>query len=184
MVVRVGRAHAADWVKERLAGLAGTRWVGLDGLGAAGKTTLAGEIAAAVTGAVVVSVDDFGRADVRGWDRDLFSSAVIEPLQAGRPARYQRWDLLHDVGTDWVEVPPGGPVIVEGVSATDVRVPLSWDLVLWVDVPEDLRRARIAARDDPGLMVRWEHDWWPSEQAYAASQQPWLRADAIIADPG
>ena len=183
MVDRITPAEAPAWVRARLAGLDGTRWVGVDGLGAAGKTTLAGRIAAALSGAVVVGVDDFARADRPDWDRDLFTTAVVEPLLAGRAARYQRWDLLTDRGLDHVSVPPGRPVVVEGVSSTDERLPVPWDVVLWVAAAEDVRRARIAARDDPALLVRWEREWWPSEQAYAAAQQPWRRADAVVALP-
>ena len=181
MPQRLGPDEAPAWVAARLDGRAGTRWVGVDGFGAAGKSTLAQRIAAALPGARVVSVDDFGRAGVPGWDRALFRSRVLEPLLAGRPARYQRWDLLADAGRDWVEVPPQVPVVVEGVSATDTRVPVPWDTTLWLAVPRAERERRIRAREDyPALAERWRTEWWPSEQAYAAAQQPWTRVDAIV----
>ena len=179
-VPRLAPDQVPGWVRSRLAGRTGTAWVGVDGFGAAGKTTLAHRVAAALPGAQVVAVDDFARADRPDWHRELFTAAVIEPLLAGGPARYQRWDLGTDTGLDWVVVQPGRPLVVEGVSSTDVRVPVPWDLVLWVDVPELVRRARIAARDTGVLLQRWEREWWPSEQAYALSQQPWLRADAVV----
>ena len=113
----------------------------MDGFGAAGKSTLAAAIADAV-GGVVVPVDDFGRVGVRGWDRELFIRQVLEPLTAGRPARYQAWDLVADAPLDWREVPPGLPVIVEGVSSTDARVPVPWNLTLWVEAS---RRGPLAA---------------------------------------
>jgi hypothetical protein len=106
---------------------------------------------------------------------------VLEPLRAGQPAGYRRWDLIVDAGLDWVEVPPGVPVVVEGVSATDARVPVPWDVTLWLDVPVAERERRIRARDTyPALEERWRTDWWPSEQAYAAAQQPWTRVDAVV----
>ena len=43
----------------------GTSWVGVDGKGASGKTTLAARIAAALPGSVIVHIDDFARPDVR-----------------------------------------------------------------------------------------------------------------------
>jgi hypothetical protein len=176
--------EAPAWVAARLRGRTGTRWVGVDGFGAAGKSTLARRIAAALPGARIITVDDFGRAGVRGWDRALFVASVLEPLRAGRPARYQRWDLVADVGLDWVEVAPGGPIVVEGVSATDDRVPVPWDATLWLEVPAAERLRRIARRDpDPALQERWRTDWWPSEQAYAAAQQPWTRVDAVVGSP-
>ena len=181
MPERLRLAATPEWVAARLRGRTGTRWVGVDGFGAAGKSTLARRIAAALPGARIVTVDDFGRAGVRGWDRALFTASVLEPLLAGRPARYQRWDLTADAGRDYVEVPAGVPVVVEGVSATDDRVPVPWDVTLWLDVPAAERQRRIAARDlDPVLRDRWRSDWWPSEQAYAAAQQPWTRVDAIV----
>ncbi len=173
--------EAPAWVAARLQGRTGTRWVGVDGFGAAGKSTLARRIAAVLPGARIVAVDDFGRAGVRGWDRALFTSAVLDPLRRGHPGRYQHWDLDADAGRDWVEVPPGVPVVVEGVSATDDRVPVPWDATLWLEVPAAERSRRIARRDpDPVRQERWRTDWWPSEQAYAAAQQPWTRVDAVI----
>jgi len=58
---------------------------------------------------------------------------------------------------------------------------VAWDVTLWVEAPEELRRRRIMARDDPLLLDRWQLDWWPSEQAYARSQRPQERVDAIVA---
>ena len=181
MAQRLGPEAVPAWVRARLAGRTGTRWVGVDGFGAAGKTTLARRIAAALPGAHVIEVDDFGRGGVPGWDRALFDAQVLVPLLAGQPARYQRWDLVADAGLDWVEVPPGVPVVVEGVSATDDRVPVPWDVTMWVAAPAGLRRRRILARDtDPALLERWRTDWLPGEQSYAAAQRPWLRADLIV----
>ena len=87
MTVRVGMAQAPGFVRDRLAGLRGTRWVGVDGKGAAGKTTLAAAVAAALDAAVVVHVDDFARRSVATWERDRFVAQVLVPLASGRPAR-------------------------------------------------------------------------------------------------
>ena len=76
-------------------------------------------------------------------------------------------------------MPSGVPVIVEGVSATDVRLPVPWDITLWVEVPAAVRRARIAERDGPALRERWLTDWIPMEEAYAADQRPWDRVDLV-----
>lgn len=181
MVERLRPVDVPGWVHDRLVGRYGTRWVGVDGFGAAGKSTLADALAAALPGSAVVTVDDFARAGVRGWDRDLFVASVLEPLSAGRPGRYQRWDLVAEAGREWLEVPPGGVLVVEGVSATDVRVPVPWDVTLWVDVPAAERERRIRLRDtDPVLRERWRTDWWPNEQAYGTEQRPWDRVDAVV----
>ena len=177
MPERLRLAAAPEWVAARLRGRTGTRWVGVDGFGAAGKSTLARRIAAALPGARIVAVDDFGRAGVRGWDRALFTASVLEPLLAGRPARYQRWDLVADAGRDYVEVPPGVPVVVEGVSATDDRVPVPWDVTLWLDVPAAERQRRIAARDArPGAAGALAHR--------LVAERAGVRGGPAAVDPG
>ena len=183
MGIHISADLAPSWVRDRLSGLTGTRWVGVDGFGAAGKSTLARRIAEVLSGSVVISIDDFAWGGISGWDRELFTTEVVEPLLRGRAARYRRWDLLADSPLDWVQVPVGVPLIVEGVSATDDRLGVPWDVTLWVDSPPDARQARILARDDPVLLERWRTDWWPSEQAYADAQRPQERVDAIVTSP-
>jgi uridine kinase len=158
---------------------AGTRWIGVDGKGASGKTTLAARIASALPGSVVVHIDDFARPDVRGWERDRFIAQVLEPLAAGRPACYQRWDFETDTGAEWHVVPAGVPVIVEGVSSTDVRLGVPWDFTIWVEVPYEVRLACARERDGEARMERWLTDWMPSEDAYEAEQHPQQRVDLI-----
>lgn len=167
-------------VQLALAGRAGTRWVGLDGLGAAGKTTLAHQLVEVLPGAVVVHVDDFARPDVPTWERDRFVAEVLRPLLAGRAARYRPADLITGALGPEVVVPPGAPVVVEGVSSTDVRLGVPWDLTIWLEVPEAERRRRIVARDSPELLERWRADWWPQEEAYVRAQRPAERTDLVV----
>jgi uridine kinase len=179
-VVPLTRADAAAWVSERLRDLPGTRWVGIDGLGAAGKTSFAAEIASMLPEAHIVHVDDFARPEMRGWEQERFVRQVVEPLLAGRPARYQRWDYIEDRGLNWVDVPVGVPVIVEGVSATDHRLPVPWDVTIWLDVSEAERHRRILARDNQTLLARWRDDWWPNEAAYEREQRPQKRPGMVV----
>ncbi len=175
-------------VRALLAGRPGTRWVGVDGLGASGKTTLAARVVAALPGAVVVHVDDFARPGTPGWDPvrsagweyARFVTQVLEPLQAGRSARYRGWDHTRTAPGPWRQVPTGVPVVVEGVAATDARTGVPWDVTVWLDVTEDERRRRILARDAPDVLELWRRAWWPSELAYVAGQNPAGRADVVV----
>jgi uridine kinase len=178
--VLVAAADLPALVAARLSGAAGTRWVGVDGFGAAGKTTLAAAVARAVPAAVVVHVDDFARPSVSGWERDRFVAQVLTPLAQGRPARYQRWDWGSDTGAEWHEVAPGVPVVVEGVSSTDERLGVPWDVRVWVEADREVRLARALERDGEAMLERWLHDWMPSEERYAAAQRPRERADLVV----
>ena len=159
---------------------AGTRWVGIDGKGGAGKTTLAARIAEAVPAAAVVHIDDFSAPAVRGWERDRFRRQVVDPLLEGRPARYQRWDWPSDSGAEWHTITPGGVVVCEGVSSTDARLEVPWDFTCWVEAPREVRLARARERDGAAMIETWLTDWMPSEDAYEAEQRPQDRVDVIV----
>ncbi len=180
MAVRIGADAAPAFVRERLTGLGGTRWVGIDGKGASGKTTLAAAVAAALPDAVVVHVDDFARPSVETWERDRFVAQVLVPLVDRRPAHYERWDWASDASAGWVEVPVGVPVVVEGVSSTDARLGVPWDVTLWLDASYDVRLARALARDGEDMREQWVDAWMPAEDAYEAAQRPQERVDALV----
>lgn len=157
-----------------------TVWVGVDGFGAAGKSSLAAAISAALGRVSVVHVDDFSGPRVREWDWERFAAQVARPLLGGRAARYQAWDWDRDAGGEWYDVPPGRIVVVEGVSATRAEVAVPWDLTIWVDAPRELRLQRAIERDGPGMLHRWLDDWMPSEEAYAAREHPQDRVDLVV----
>lgn len=156
-----------------------TVWVGIDGFGGSGKTTLARWLSEELAGAQLISVDDFAEPGVPTWDFERFAAQVVQPLDRGESARYEKrgWNVS---STSWVTVPSGLPVLVEGVSVTDSSAGLDWDLTVWVHTEPAERRRRIRLRDDADTLAIWESDWWPSERAYAAEQNPAARADHVV----
>jgi uridine kinase len=157
-----------------------TVWVGVDGFGGAGKSALADAIAARVARASVVRVDDFWGPSIPEWDWSRFNTQVVTPLLAGRPARYQIWNWVDDVGGEWADVATGRVVVVEGVSSTRREVGVAWDLTVWVDAPREVRLRRALERDGAAMMRRWRDDWMPSEERYAARERPRDRVDLIV----
>lgn len=174
------QADAVAHVRAALTGRSGTRWVGVDGYGASGKTTFAGMLQAALDGSIVVHVDDFAKPGVPTWEQLRFLDQVVEPLMAGRTARYQRWDWATDTGREWIVVEPGQIMIIEGVSSTDIRLGIDWDVTLWVDAPVETRLARALARDGEAMRRTWVEEWIPAEDAYVAAQQPQRRVDLVV----
>lgn len=152
----------------------------IDGEGGAGKSTLAAWLAAAVGAVTVVCLDDFARPSAPGWDRERLIRQVLDPLLAGCPGCYQRWDWSTDRGAEWHEVPVGGVVIVEGVSAIREELSDRWDLTVWVSTPRAVRLERGVARDGEALRQRWLEVWMPEEDAYVVAQRPAGRADLLV----
>ncbi|MFN2518508.1 MAG: uridine kinase [Jatrophihabitantaceae bacterium] len=157
-----------------------TTFIGIDGPGGAGKSTLAARVARAVAGAVVVAVDDFSGPRWAEWDWTRFIRQLRDPLLAGRMARYQRWDWDRDEGAEWHDVCPGLPVIVEGVSSTRDETGVPWQLTMWVDAPADVRLARAVQRDGAAMLATWRDLWIPSEEAYRVAQRPERRVDLVV----
>ncbi|WP_375485272.1 hypothetical protein [uncultured Jatrophihabitans sp.] len=129
---------------------------------------------------MVVHTDDLQGHGVDEWDWPALHRDVVEPLTRGRAARYtvRHWGERAASGT--VDVATASIVVVEGVSATRREALVPWDLTVWVDAPETLRRARTAGRDDAATQEIWRSTWIPQEQAYAARERPWQRVDLIV----
>ncbi len=110
---------------------------------------------------IVVHGDDFYGPEQRDWqswtpqqgyerylDHTRLEHQLLGPLQAGRSARFQRYDWSGNTLGDWVAVAPAGLVIVEGVYVLRPRLRRYWDLAIYVDTPRELRQRRLYARGE------------------------------------
>lgn len=186
-----------DSILETLSKLQRTRalaLVGIDGLGGAGKSTLANCLCAALThrdvAAEIVHLDDFFRPSAERSSADdgegvyfdwlRLREQVLAPLRLGRPAIYKRYDWTNDVLAGFHQVSPAGIVVVEGVSAVRRELADAYDFRIWVECPRDIRLVRGLARDGREARARWEQEWMPAEDRYVAEHRPRDRADAVV----
>jgi uridine kinase len=180
----------------------------VDGADGAGKTVFADDLAPRVPGAVRASLDDFhhtrdhrhalGRTGETVWQRSFDYAAVrrelLDPWRSGADTAYQRrW---HDLATDsHVEaddppprVPDRGVLVVDGIFAQRPELADAWDLVVYLDVPDVVRVARMAARD--GVSADLEHPdqrrYLDAQAIYDARCAPREHADVVVdnTDPG
>ena len=144
--------------------------VAVDGITAAGKTTLADEVAEAVRArgrpVVRLSMDDFhhprarrhrqGRNSARGYyqdafDFDAFRQSVLTPLGPGGSRQYL--PRVHDLATDQpTHEQPGSAagdavVIVDGSFLQNEQLDSLWDEVVYVDTSFAVARDRGIQRD-------------------------------------
>ena len=176
--------------------------VAVDGPDGAGKTTFADALAAATPGrpADRASLDDFhhsrahrhdtGRTGETVWGRSFDYEAVrrelLDPWRRGAGTSYRRrWhDLATDAQLDEPRevVPERGVLVVDGVFAQRPELAGVWDLVVYVEAPDDVRMARMAARD--GVPDDPDHPdqrrYLDAQAIYLAACHPRERADVVI----
>ena len=170
-----------------------TRVVGVDGPSGSGKTTLAAAVAHALGGtggtgepAPVVHLDDV----YPGWDGladavPRLLEWVLQPLAAGLPARYRRFDWPADEYAEWHDVPAAaaGALVVEGVTCGARACAPYLSLLVWVEAPRDLRFRRGMERDGEAYRPYWER-WARQEDAHFAAEDTRRRADVVVDGSG
>lgn len=161
----------------RLAGLVSgpSLRVAIDGPDAAGKTTLADELAAALGHpALRVSIDDFHRPRQERYARGPLS-----------PEGYVH-DCFDFAALRRAVLAPAGVVVVDGVFLLSDHLRDCWDLTVFLDVSpaESLRRALV--RDlalfgsEAVVRERYEHRYLPGQRLYRATARPTEVADVVV----
>ncbi len=178
--------------------------VAVDGGDGAGKTWFADDLARHLeeTGRVTVraTVDDFhhprsfrhelGRTGETVWARSFDYRALRRELLdpwcqgPGSPYRCRHHDLATDALLDEprLAVPDHGVLVVDAVFAQREELRDSWDLVVWLEVGDEERVRRMAARDgvaaDPG------HDdqrrYLDAQRLYRDAADPVRSADLVV----
>jgi uridine kinase len=156
------------------------RVTAIDGHGGAGKSTLAARIATVLGDAPIVHTDDFASWEepLDWWPRLL--EQVLLPLAAGEPAAYQRYDWTRHELSEWIDVPCGSHVVIEGVSSSRLAFRPYLGFAIWVETPRDVCLARGLARDGDDMLGQWEQ-WIADEDRYVERDDPVGYADLIIA---
>jgi uridine kinase len=167
--------------------------VGIDGLGGAGKSTLANGIHDAFAGRVsILQCDDFYRPLVGEEFSRLTSEEAYEnyfdwrrlrdealmPLREGKRARYQRHDWGTDRLTEWNEIEPREIVLIEGVFSTRPELRELVDVAIFIETPREERIRRMSARAQPS--TSWMDQWMAAEDWYLTHVAPDRHADLVL----
>jgi cytidylate kinase len=157
------------------------RLVTVDGYSGAGKSRVTGRLAAALGRAPTVHLDFF----YPGWDGlaeavGLAVEWVAEPLTAGRPARWRRWDWDSCRFAEWRETPWAPVVVLEGCGAGSAALRRYASTAVWVDAPAPRRDERLRARGDWIRYAPHRDRWAAQEKALFAVERPWEHADVVV----
>jgi uridine kinase len=153
------------------------RVIAIDGLGGAGKSSLAALLAHELD-APIVRTDDFAHWDnPTGWWPELLAHA-LEPLAAGKPASYEPTSW-HGEEKVLVLIEPAEFVILEGVTASREAFRPYLAFSIWVETPREVRLSRGLERDGPEARSQWE-EWMEAEDRYVERERPAEHADCVL----
>ena len=157
--------------------------IAVDGFSGAGKTTLATEVAAALTRRGSVRL--FHLEDIYpGWDglesgMTYYREQILRPLAEGRVARWQPWDWEAGRHGGWRTTEPADVVVFEGVGAAHREARALLTSTVWAEGEESVRRRYALERDGSTYAPHWER-WAAQERRWAADDDAASAADVTV----
>ncbi len=159
-----------------------TRLVCVDGPAGSGKTSTAAALEAALQAGGhevrVVHMDDL----YEGWTgldaalEQRLVDQVVEPLAAGRPGRWQRYDWTRSRFAEWHDLPPPRLLLLEGCGSGALDHSAYVSLLVWVEADRDTRLRRGIERDGPQVEPLWRA-WMDREDVHFDRNRTRQRAD-------
>ena len=149
---------------------------------AAGKSTVAAQLALELGAAPVIHTDDVA------WHHSFFDwwplmrEHILEPLRAGRDVSWRPPAMDRPrAGGQHRRAGLAGIVLVEGVSASRRDLVDLLDAAIWVDGDLDEQERRGVARDgaDDAAQRFWD-EWQAAERPLLSADRPWDRADLLV----
>lgn len=164
--------------------------IAIDGRSAAGKTTLAVLLAEQYAAAVIHMDDFFLPPELRtpermsepggNLHRERFVQEVLQPLRAGKPFDYRRFDCKKMAYGETVTVPPVPLYIVEGAYSCQPAFGAYMDLRVFCDITPKRQKERILLRNGAEGWQRFSERWIPMEERYFAAFPIREQADILI----
>jgi uridine kinase len=184
--------------------------VAVDGRSAAGKTTLANDLADTIRAqereVLRASIDDFHRPGHKhrsqrggwtpqayydaGFDYNAFRDLVLLPLgpSGSRRCRPALFDAFHDVWwpEEWHAVGDRTVAIIDGVFLLRPELAGHWDYVVWLDIDMETMVERARRRDvawvGSAAVVedRYRQHWIPTHDLYERLIEPQTYVHAVI----
>jgi len=182
-------AAVLDHALAQPARLGAGRLVCVDGPAGSGKSTLARAVAEAgqqrVAAVHLIHTDDLlnGWRGLPGLGRDLHDH-VVEPLGAGHPATYRRFDWVADAYAEEHVIAPMDLLVLDGVGTGHPSLAPWRATLVWVEaVDPDVRMARGLARDGEAMRPAWEQFMLDEADDFARNDTR-ARADLRVDEVG
>lgn len=191
-----------DAIQQRFANLRRPIVVAIDGGSGAGKSSLGAMIQNQLD-ITLIPLDDFFSAEIPDHQWEAFSPEerlkhvfdwcrlrhqVIEPLLRGETARWQAFDFetgpcpdgTYSMQNEYKQREPANVILIEGACSASPALTDLVDLAILLDVPPEVRHARLAAREEKEFLMRWHTLWDSFEDFYFNQVRPKETFDIVI----
>lgn len=150
--------------------------VGIDGMAAAGKSTLASKLASAFGGEVVRMDDFFLPTELRTEKRlseaggnvhyERFAKEVAAPLREHASFEYGVFDCSQFKITEKRHIKGNGLIIVEGAYTFRPEFRDLYDLKVFMSIDSETQLMRILQRSGAEKLEAFKEKWIPMEKKY------------------
>lgn len=152
----------------------------IEGRSGAGKTLLAGRIAAEA-GCPLLHMDDL----YPGWEGleaavPLVRAWILQPLARGEDPRWRRHDWERGAPGAWQHTPVQELLVIEGCGSGARQLRPFLSVLAWVHAPDEVRAARLDAREDAADYAPYRSLWARQEQGFYADHRPREHADLVV----
>ncbi len=129
---------------------------------------------------MVLRVDEL----VPGWRGlaampPMVARDLLAPLALGTTPAVRLWNWEDDRPGDLLTVRPGPYLVLDGCGSGSRVIRPYLSMLVWIDAPEDVRRARAMARDGKVYKPWWDI-WAAQERALFAAEQTMAAADVRV----
>ena len=158
--------------------------VAIDGVGGAGKSTVASLLHGQIQDSSIIQMDDFYSPELQRPDVVRLKTEVLIPLHSHKTAHYQIFLWKTNTYSNWQTLPAQGVIIFEGIFSLEKDLHEFYDIKVWVDCPAEVGYERGVKRDKEIYHVdnteKWQKIWMPLEEKYHNEKNPKQCADYII----
>ncbi len=159
--------------------------VAIDGRCAAGKSTIADELALKFDGTVIRMDHFFLPAALRDGERvnlhyERFEAEVIKGLKSGGPFTYQVFNCKAQRCDEIVPVPYKRLVIVEGAYSMLPQFEQIYDYKIFADISGQEQIRRIINRNGAEAYKDFRDKWIPAEERYLEEYKIKQKCDEVF----
>ena len=172
----------APLLRRRAPACGSTKVIAIDGPTGAGKTEFANALGVSL-GAPILHLEDV----YPGWSGlsktpGLVVQHVLAPIAVGDSGAIARWDWEREQPAALLRFAPTPLLILEGVGSGTRACRPFLSLLVWVEAPATIRKARALARDGEAFAPFW--DMWAAQERQLFTTEGTRAAADVVVDTG